>query len=152
MNGRLVNRLNREEMRKPIVLIDGSCHLCQGITRFLVKHDRNARFSFAALQSKAGQSLLQDGQMHTSNLDSFVLYDNGKFYIKTTAALRVAKGLGGWWRFLYLLIIIPAPLRNVVYHWVARNRYRWFGQSDACLMPTKEVMSRFVENGIGSNT
>ncbi|MGR7943562.1 thiol-disulfide oxidoreductase DCC family protein [Paenibacillus sp. M.A.Huq-81] len=137
---------------KSIVLIDGECQMCQTITRFLVKHDRHFRFAFAALQSEAGQNLLQHHGLNQAVWDSFVLIENGGLHIKSGAALRVAKRLGGWWSFLYVFIIVPAPIRDYVYEWVARNRYRWFGRTDACLMPTKEVMSRFLKDGYGTNT
>ncbi|MBH5317719.1 thiol-disulfide oxidoreductase DCC family protein [Paenibacillus sp. GSMTC-2017] len=132
-----------------VALIDGHCHMCQTITRFLVKHDHKGKFRFAALQSTAGKQLLAQGSLKDKTFDSFVLYDNGKYWIKSSAALRVAQRLGGWWALLYVFIIVPPPIRNIVYDWVARNRYRWFGKSDVCLMPTKAVMARFLDGGVG---
>ena len=137
------------ERRGSVLLIDGVCHLCQNITRFVVEHDRQRRFSFAALQSTAGKRLLREGGLSETDWNSFVLVENGRYYTKSGAALRVMKGLGGWRSVAYALIVIPAPIRDAVYRWIANNRYRWFGRSDACLMPTKEVMSRFVKDGIG---
>ncbi|GKU79220.1 thiol-disulfide oxidoreductase DCC family protein [Paenibacillus sp. L3-i20] len=142
---------NNKSTEKLVILIDGQCHMCQAITRFLVKNDHKIKFRFAALQSTAGQQLLnQSTKLKGKTFDSFVLYDNGHYWIKSSGALRVLMRLGGWWTLLYGFIIIPAPIRNVIYHWVARNRYRWFGKSDVCLMPTREVMSRFLENGVGN--
>ncbi|RJE90510.1 DUF393 domain-containing protein [Paenibacillus sp. 1011MAR3C5] len=133
-----------------IVLIDGECHLCQHITRYLIEHDKKRAFSFATLQSAAGQRLLRQGGLNTDDWDSFVLYENERFYMNSGAALRVLKGLGGWRSMLYAFIAVPAPLRDAVYRWVARNRHRFGGGAPSCLMPTPEVLSRFVKDGIAS--
>lgn len=144
--------VNKEiEKEASILLIDGVCHLCQNITRYVVRHDHMRKFSFAALQSEAGSRLLRQGGLNERDWDSFVLVENGRYYTKSGAALRVMRGLGGWRSITYAFIIVPKPIRDSVYSFVARNRYRLFGRSDVCLMPTKEVMSRFVENGLGSN-
>lgn len=140
---------NESEQQGSILLIDGVCHLCQNITRYVVEHDRERRFSFAALQSSAGKRLLRVGGFSETEWDSFVLVENGRYYTKSGAALRVMKGLGGWRSALYGLIVIPAPIRDEIYRWIAKNRYRWFGRSEVCLMPTKEVLSRFLKDGIG---
>lgn len=142
--------IDEKERQQSILLIDGVCHLCQNITRYVVRHDHKRKFSFAALQSEAGRRLLSAGGLSESGRDSFVLVEKGRYYTKSGAALRVMKGLGGFRSLAYALIIVPRPIRDSVYGWVARNRYRWFGQSDSCLMPTKEVMSRFLEDGLGT--
>lgn len=138
-------------IEKPVILIDGHCYLCQDIVRYLVKRDSRARFRFAALQSPAGRSILKamndggDGDM--DDFDSFILAVNGRYYNRSGAALRVWKGLGGWRSLAYALIVIPAPIRDAVYRFIARNRYRWFGKSEQCLLPTKEVRERFLPEG-----
>lgn len=142
--------IEEKERGQSIVLIDGVCHLCQNITRYIVRHDHKRKFSFAALQSEAGSRLLRQGGLSESDWDSFVLVENGQYYTKSGAALRVMKGLGGFRSMAYAFIIVPKPIRDSIYSWVARNRYRWFGQSDSCLMPTKEIMSRFLEDGLGA--
>lgn len=141
---------NSEAGGESIVLIDGECHLCQHITRYLIEHDQKRVYSFATLQSPAGQRLLQKGGLKTDNWDSFVLYDNGRYYMNSGAALRVFRGLGGWRSMLYAFIAVPAPLRDAIYRWVAKNRHRFGGGASSCLMPTPEVMSRFVKDGIAS--
>ncbi|MFF2887402.1 thiol-disulfide oxidoreductase DCC family protein [Paenibacillus sp. NPDC057967] len=141
---------NSEASVGAIVLIDGECHLCQHITRYLIGHDKKRAFSFATLQSVAGQRLLRQGGLDTENWNSFVLYDNGRFYMNSGAALRVLRGLGGWRSMLYAFIAVPAPLRDAVYRWIAKNRHRFGGTAPSCLMPTPEVMSRFVKDGIAS--
>ncbi|REK77074.1 thiol-disulfide oxidoreductase DCC family protein [Paenibacillus paeoniae] len=139
-----------QDGKETIIFIDGECHLCQNITKYLVKHDHRRTFSFATLQSAAGQRLLREGGLPTDDWDSFVLFESGRFYTNSGAALRVMKGLGGWRGLLYALIIVPAPLRNAVYGWIAKNRHRLSGGAQSCLMPTPEVMSRFVKNGIST--
>ncbi|MCR2802834.1 thiol-disulfide oxidoreductase DCC family protein [Paenibacillus soyae] len=142
---------NEAEKRESILLIDGVCHLCQNITRYVVKHDQKRRFSFAALQSAAGKRLLSQGGFSEADWDSFILIENGRYYTKSGAALRVMKGLGGWRSALYGLIVIPSPIRDAAYRFIAKNRYRWFGRSDVCLMPTPDIMSRFLKDGMGSH-
>lgn len=146
-----LSKQSRNE-RTAIVLIDGECHLCQNITKYLIEHDRRRKFSFATLQSAAGQRLLRQGGLKTDDWDSFVLFEGGRFYMNSGAALKVMRGLGGWRSMLYALIVVPAPLRNAVYRWVARNRHRWSGGAESCLMPTPEVMSRFVKDGIAASS
>lgn len=133
----------------PIVLIDGHCHLCHRITRYLVEHDKEARFRFAALQSSAGQKALKKAGFAENRIsfDSFVLITDGRCYTKSGAALRVWRGLGGWRSLGYALIIIPSPIRDAVYDFIARNRYRWFGRSEQCMLPTKEIRDRFLPDG-----
>lgn len=128
----------------PILLFDGVCNLCDGFVQFIMKRDQSAKFRFAPLQSAAGQQLLEHFQLDSDEIDSVVLIDAGKSYIKSTAALRAGKCLGGLWRLPYVLVFIPAFIRNGVYDFIARNRYKWFGEKDACMIPTPEVRSRFL--------
>lgn len=126
---------------QPVILFDGVCNLCQSSVQFIIKRDKKAKFKFAALQSEAGQKLLKG---HTApGLDSVILVENDKVYTHSSAALRIAKGLDGLWPMLYVFVIIPRPLRNWLYNWVAANRYRWFGKQESCMMPTPELKSRF---------
>lgn len=129
----------------PIVLFDGVCHLCAWSVLFIIKRDPKAVFRFASLQSDTGQSLLARYQLPTDSMDSFVLIENGKAYTESTAALRVCRHLKGGWKLFYAAIILPAKLRNPLYQMIARNRYRWFGKADACMMPTPELRSRLLD-------
>lgn len=126
-----------------IVLFDGECLLCEGSVQFIIKRDPELHFRFAALQSEIGQRYLAQGPQLPA--DSFILIEQGQYYASSTAALRVVKRLKGLWPLLYVFIIIPPPLRNAVYRWVARNRYRWFGKRDACMMPTPEMRRHFLQ-------
>ncbi|WP_458119724.1 thiol-disulfide oxidoreductase DCC family protein [Paenibacillus sp. Z6-24] len=129
----------------PIVLVDGVCHFCQGATKFIIKRDPKGIFHFASIQSEVGQKLMQKGGLRTDTMDTFVLIEKGHFYTRSTAALRIARRLRYAWPLLYAFIVVPKVLRNSVYNLVARNRYRWFGKSDQCMLPTPEIRERFIE-------
>ncbi|OME90125.1 MULTISPECIES: thiol-disulfide oxidoreductase DCC family protein [Paenibacillus] len=133
---------NHEEYA--IVLIDGVCHLCQGLTQFIIKRDPGGAFRFASLQSEIGQELLRQGGLSGDTTETMVLIEQGKYYTRSTGALRIARRLRFPWMLSYILILIPPFLRNLVYRWVAKNRYRWFGQSTECMVPTPEIRRRFL--------
>ena len=133
------------ETTRSIVLFDGVCNLCNGAVQFIINRDPEGRFSFASLQSAAGQARLREFGLSTDAFDSFVLVEGGKAYTRSTAALRIARQLPGPWRFLYALIIVPRPLRDWAYDLVARNRYRLFGRRDSCMIPTPELKAKFLE-------
>jgi len=128
----------------PIIFFDGVCNLCNGFVQFIIRHDKRGIFTFASLQSAYAASLpgLEAGVVNT--LSTVVLQDGDRYYFKSTAALRIARMLGFPFSIAYVFIILPVPLRDVVYDWVARNRYKWFGKRDACWLPTPELMSRFL--------
>ena len=129
----------------PLILYDGVCRLCTGTVLFVIKRDAGKRFRFASLQSPVGQQLLRSFGLPPNDLKTFVLVDQGRHFTKSAAALRVASGLGGVWRAVALLTVVPRPIRDGVYDWVARKRYRWFGRLDACLVPSQEVADRFLD-------
>ncbi|CAM4377532.1 thiol-disulfide oxidoreductase DCC family protein [Paenibacillus xylanexedens] len=128
----------------PIVLVDGVCHFCQGLTKWIIKRDPEGKYHFASLQSDVAKELLAKGNLSTDSMDTFVLIENGKYFTRSTAALRLAKGLKFPYPLLYVFIIVPKFIRNAVYNWVARNRYRWFGKDEACMLPTPEIKDRFL--------
>ena len=133
------------ETAKSIVLFDGVCNLCNGAVQFIINRDPQGRFSFASLQSAAGQARLREFGLSTEAFDTFVLLEGGNAYTRSTAALRIARQLPGAWRLLYALMIVPRPIRDWVYGLVARNRYRLFGRQDSCMMPTPELKAKFLE-------
>ncbi|AZH31942.1 thiol-disulfide oxidoreductase DCC family protein [Paenibacillus sp. M-152] len=128
-----------------IVLVDGVCHFCQGATRFIIKRDPKGIFHFGSLQSEVGQELLRAGGLSTDQRDTFVLIEDGTYYTRSTAALRIAKRLRFPYPLAYIFILIPRFVRNAAYNWVARNRYRWFGkdEEDQCQIPPPEIRKRF---------
>ncbi len=131
-------------MQGPLVLFDGVCNLCNRSVNFILDHDRHKRFHFAALQSDAGQAVLRHFGLRTDDFDTAVLVEHGRAYTKSSAALRIARNLGGWWSLLALLLTIPPLLRDAAYDLLARNRYRWFGKAESCRVPTPEIRDRFL--------
>ncbi len=128
----------------PIILFDGICNLCNSSVQFVLKHDKQKLFRFASLQSEAGQALLRKYQLPEINFNSFVLINEGKVFIKSTAALMVAKQLQGAIKILYSFIIVPTFIRDAVYNVISKNRYKWFGKQESCMMPTPDLQSRFL--------
>lgn len=131
-------------MNSNVLLFDGVCNLCNGVVQFVIRHDAAGRFRFAALQSDAGQTLLRQFGLSTTQFDSFVYVKDGQFYTESTAALHVARDMGGAMSLLWGLMIFPRFIRDAVYRWVARNRYRFFGRQESCMIPTPELKSRFL--------
>lgn len=131
---------------KNIILFDGVCNFCNGAVQFIVKRDKKGAFKFASLQSEAGKELLSKCQL-PQEIDSFVLVENNKCYIKSTAALRVCQRLKTPWNILSIFRVIPTPIRNTVYEYIAENRYKWFGKKEDCMLPSKELRDRFLEGG-----
>lgn len=129
---------------KAVIFFDGVCNLCNGAVQFVIAHDRKSYFKFAALQSEFAAKTLVNFDLKVSHGDSFVLLENGKVYEQSTAALRVAKKLNGLWPLLYMFIVVPPFIRNAVYKFIARNRYKWFGKQESCWVPTPELKSRFL--------
>lgn len=127
-----------------IVLFDGVCNLCDQSVQFIIQRDPKQRYQFAPLQSDLAKELLQEHQLNPKDLERAVLIENGKAYTHSTASLRVVRHLSGAWPLLYVFILVPRFIRDAVYRWVARNRYRWFGKKEACAMPTAENRARFL--------
>jgi predicted DCC family thiol-disulfide oxidoreductase YuxK len=135
-----------EGRKGQVILFDGECNLCNGFVGFVLPRDPAAHFKFASLQSSFGQDLLTGHDLPANTLDSVVLVDEGKVYIRSTAALRIVRRLSGLWPLLYLLILVPRPIRDAVYDFIARHRYRWFGKRESCLLPTPENRKRFLDS------
>lgn len=144
----MMDRVSSSDKEYTVLLIDGKCLLCNGITRFVAKRDRTLAFRFASLQSIVGQELLVSGHLSTEDIDTFVMVQNGHYFTKSDAALRVFRKLGRLWPLLYMFIVVPTAWRNVIYDLIANNRYRWFGKTDQCMLPSAELKERFLENGI----
>ena len=127
-----------------IILFDGVCNLCNGAINYVIKRDPNNVFKFAALQSEIGQELTAKFKIDGSKVDSIILIDGDKHHEKSTAALYIAKHLSGAYPLLFGFIIVPKFIRNAVYDYVARNRYKWFGKKDKCMIPTAELKNKFL--------
>jgi predicted DCC family thiol-disulfide oxidoreductase YuxK len=129
---------------KDIVLFDGVCNLCNAAILFIIKRDKNDRFRFAPLESEVGKELLAKYQIDPSKINSIVLVSGDSAFAKAGAALRISKHLTGLWPLLYSLIIIPSLISDTVYDFIARNRYKWFGKKESCMIPTPELKSKFL--------
>jgi len=127
-----------------VVLFDGVCNLCNGTVQFIIARDPGARFRFAALESDAARRMLTECGVQGPLPDSVALVEGGKVYTRSSAAVRIARRLRFPWWGLYALVVVPRPLRDALYDYVARHRYRWFGKREACMMPTPELRSRFL--------
>jgi predicted DCC family thiol-disulfide oxidoreductase YuxK len=134
----------RKNAMRPVILFDGVCNLCNGSIQFVIKRDSKARFRFASLQSDMARDLVKPFGKDPAQLDSILLVHNGKLYQKSRAALEIVRRMRGAWPLLYGLVIIPPFIRDVVYNWVARNRYRWFGKQESCMVPTPDLKERFL--------
>ena len=128
----------------PILLFDGVCNLCSETVQWVIRHDPAAKFRFASLQSDTGRALLQQHQLPTDELNTVVLIDGGKAFTRSDVPLQIFGKLGGAWPLLSVFRIVPGPLRNAVYDWIASNRYQWFGKKEACWLPTPALKSRFI--------
>ena len=130
--------------KQSIILFDGVCNLCNGVVSFVIKRDKKNSLQFAPLQSETAYVLLSKYKMYTQEMQSFIFIENGKVDTQSTAALRVCRHLSGAWPALYTLIIIPSFIRNSIYKWIAKNRYKWFGKKDECMIPTPELRAKFL--------
>ncbi len=134
------------ESDSPVLLFDGVCNLCNGFVQTIIKYDRQQLFRFSSLQSGTGARVLQYIQQDTGSVpDSLVLVYKSKYYLRSDAALKTASLLRGWWSLLTIGYILPRFLRNGIYNFVAKNRYKWFGKQDACMVPTPELTDRFLD-------
>ncbi len=129
----------------PILLFDGVCNLCNQTVQFIIEQDKKNIFRFAALQSEYGQNMLKKHQLFDNQLNSVVLIYKNKTYTHAAAPLEVLRLLGGFWQFGYIFKLVPSFFSNMVYRWIARNRYKWFGAKESCWLPTAELKSRFLD-------
>ncbi|SIQ61448.1 thiol-disulfide oxidoreductase DCC family protein [Maribacter ulvicola] len=130
---------------KKIILFDGVCNLCNSSVQFAIKRDHNDVFRYAAIQSKTGEKLLAERNIDTNEIDSILLIEpNIAYYIKSTAALEIGKNLKGLRTISSILLWLPESFRNIVYDFIAANRYKWYGKKEACMIPTEELKSKFI--------
>ena len=129
---------------KAIILFDGVCNFCNSSVNFVIKHDKKNHFLFAPLQSETAKKLLEKFNIDSSKTDSFILIENNKAYLQSTAALRVTKHLNKLYPLLYAFLITPPFIRNSVYNLVAKNRYKWFGKKEICMIPSAEIKGKFI--------
>ena len=128
-----------------IVVFDGVCNFCNTTVQYIIKKDTKSKFRYTSIQSEIGKELLKERSIDPKVIDSIILIDLKKaYYHKSTAALQIAKNLNGFISVLSALLIIPKPIRDNVYDYIAKNRYKWFGKKDECMIPTKEQRNLFL--------
>jgi predicted DCC family thiol-disulfide oxidoreductase YuxK len=134
--------------QKSIILFDGVCNLCNASIDFILKRDSKDRFIVGALQEEAAKELLSKFRVPSNYLDSLVLIEEGKVYFRSTAALRISRKLDGIWPVFYPLILLPEQVRDWIYNWIGKNRYRWFGKKSTCRIPSEEEKRKFLTDQI----
>ena len=127
-----------------LILFDGVCNWCNAWVNFAIAHDPDGQFKFGTLQSEPAQRILHDLHLSATDYQTFLLLEGCCVYTKSTAAIRVLRQLSGWWPLYYPCVLVPALIRDVVYDFVARHRYRWLGKAATCRVPTQEECDRFV--------
>ncbi|NJB70018.1 putative DCC family thiol-disulfide oxidoreductase YuxK [Saonia flava] len=133
-------------MDKKIILFDGVCNLCNSSVQYIIKRDKKDIFRFAALQSETGKKLVEERKIDTSKVDSIILIEPGvAYYTKSDAILNIGLEFGGSWRTITVFTWIPTGIRNIVYDFIAKNRYKWYGKKDACMIPTPELKAKFLD-------
>ena len=132
-------------MNSPLLIFDGVCNLCNSSIRFILQHDKNKTFRFSTSQSEFSKNLLVQKNITLSDLSSVILFHNDKFYLKSTAVLRIAKLMNWPFKLLYLFIVVPYPIRDFIYSIISRNRYKWFGKKDKCMVASDELKEQFIE-------
>ena len=142
-----MNTIENISLNKQIILFDGVCNFCNSSINFIIDHDPEKHFKFAALQSEIGQEILRKFDKNTEDFDSVFLLKNNTLYQKSEAALEITKHLSGFWKYLAVFNIFPTSFLNFFYDIIAKNRYRFFGKADSCRIPTPELRERFlIEN------
>lgn len=129
---------------QPILLFDGVCNLCNRLVRFIINRDRLSKIRFSPLQSAAGKSILLKHGLQESDLNSVVFIKGDKFFTRSSAILRLLKELGGAWKLFYVFLIIPPFIRDFMYNIIARSRYKVFGRTNSCMVPSEDTKSRFL--------
>jgi predicted DCC family thiol-disulfide oxidoreductase YuxK len=130
---------------KKIILFDGVCNLCNSAVQFVIQHDKKDVFRFVALQSELGQEILNHIGINPKNIDSIILYEPGiSYYYKSSAAIQIAKHLDGILHYGTIFRIIPTGISNLIYDHIAKNRYKWYGKKESCMIPTPELQSKFL--------
>lgn len=139
-----MTNLDSTAAEKSILLFDGYCNFCSSTVQFVLKKEKHPELYFASLQSESGKYLLSRFQIDPLKTDSLVLIEHGKAHVKSAAALRLAKHMKGAYPMLAVFLIIPEFIRNAVYDYIARHRYKWFGKSESCMVPDNTVKQRFL--------
>ncbi|GAA3756313.1 thiol-disulfide oxidoreductase DCC family protein [Flavobacterium ginsengiterrae] len=133
------------EKHKKIILFDGVCNLCNNAVQFIIKNDKKDIFRFTALQSDLGKEICNYIGVDQTKIDSIILYNPGTaYYYKSSAAIEIAQDLGGIYNLAVVFKIFPEKIRNYIYDYIAKNRYKWYGKKESCMIPTPELKAKFL--------
>ena len=136
--------LNLPENKK-IILFDGVCNLCNSSVQFVIQHDEKDIFRFVALQSDLGKEIIKHIGIDATKIDSIILYEPGiAYYYKSNATIKIAETLGEFLSMIWIFKILPLSIRDLVYDYIAKNRYKWYGKKESCMLPTPEIQSKFL--------
>jgi len=134
----------KNNLNQPLLFFDGVCNLCNSSVQTIIKKDPHQKFKFASIQSDAAKEILLQFDNFNSDIDSIILINKNKIYYKSSAILRVCEILGGVYSFLIIFWLVPKPIRDWMYDFVAKNRYRWFGKRESCMLPSDDLKERFL--------
>ena len=130
---------------KKIILFDGVCNLCNTSINYVIDHDKQDIFRFVSLQSDLGETIQEYLGIENKSLDTIILYvPNEAYYIKSTAAIKIMNEFLGFWKLMQVFLILPSPVRDLVYNFIAKNRYKWYGKQESCRIPTPELKAKFL--------
>jgi predicted DCC family thiol-disulfide oxidoreductase YuxK len=132
------------EIPDDLILFDGVCNLCSALVQFVIRHDPVGKFRFAAIQSEIGREIFQSHGLDPADLQTFVFISDGRMFRRSDAAIEVVSRFGGVWRLFRVFQFVPRVVRDLIYSTIARNRYRWFGRKEVCMIPTPEIKERFL--------
>lgn len=138
--------MNKLPKHKKLILFDGVCNLCNTAVLYVIKRDKEKVFMFAPLQSDIGSKIIKKYNIDINKIDSILLFEHDKgLYYKSTAALKIASTLSFPTKLLSIFLLVPSFIRNVIYDYIAKRRYKWYGKQDSCMIPTPELNSKFLE-------
>ncbi len=137
--------LDKLPKNKKIILFDGVCNLCNSSINYVIAHDKQDVFRFVSLQSNLGETIQEYLGIENKSLDTIILYvPNEAYYIKSTAAIKIMNEFTGLWKLTRVFLILPSPIRDLVYNYIAKNRYKWYGKQESCRIPTPELNAKFL--------
>jgi len=144
MNSEVIQPQHDWGQFEKVIVFDGVCNFCNAFVDFVMRHDPQGIFKFGTLQSGQAQEILRRLGLHSEDFETFLLLEQGQVFTKSTAALKIAKCLSGPWPLLMIFLIVPRLIRDGIYDFIARRRYRWMGKRDTCRVPSSAERERFV--------
>jgi len=137
--------METKNLNKKIILFDGVCNLCNNLINKIIRLDKHDKFLFASLQGKKGKEIIKEFNLQEKNIDSIVLYSNKEIKIKSRAVINIIYNINPLFRFIIIFRIIPSFILDIIYDYVSKRRYKWFGKKNKCMIPDKNIQSKFIE-------